>query len=139
MFIAVLQFELLVHGAMSLKDKRRVVKSVKDRLHREHMVSVAEVAALDHHRLAVMGLALVSNSAPYASSVLDSIIAKLRGLRDAELGAVSREILHGHQLPDGEADDDAHDHACACGHCEDDAEAAPLDAVTLLEREGRAS
>ena len=43
MVVGILQFELLVPGATSLKDKRRVVKSVKDRLHREHLVSVAEV------------------------------------------------------------------------------------------------
>lgn len=126
MFIGILQFELLIHGAMSLKDKRRVVKSVKDRLHREHLVSVAEIAALDHHRLAVMGLAFVSNSAPYVSSVLDAVIFKLRALRDAELGDCAREILHGSSLPDCACDDEecGRDHeehrgeaACADGSC----------------------
>jgi uncharacterized protein YlxP (DUF503 family) len=105
MFIGILQFELLIHGSMSLKDKRRVVKSVKDRLHREHLVSVAEIAALDHHRLAVMGLAVVANSAPYVSGVLDAVTAKLRAIRDAELGECAREILHGSSLPDCACDE----------------------------------
>lgn len=108
MYVGVLQFELLVHGSTSLKDKRRVVKSVKDRLHRHHMVSVAEVAALDHHRLAVMGLAIVSNSAEHASRVIDGIVDRLRSLHDAELGAVSREILTGDAVA-GEATDEAGD------------------------------
>ncbi|TVQ59367.1 MAG: DUF503 domain-containing protein [Phycisphaerales bacterium] len=99
MFIGVLQFELVVPGSRSLKDKRRVVKSVKDRLHREHMVSVAEVEALEHHRLAVMGLACVSNSTTHINSVLDRITEKLRSLRDARLGDVAREVLHGDHLP----------------------------------------
>lgn len=99
MFIGVLQFELVVPGSRSLKDKRRVVKSVKDRLHREHLVSVAEVEALDHHRLAVMGLALVSNSAGHINSVFDRILDKLRSLRDARLGETAREVLSGDHLP----------------------------------------
>jgi len=99
MLIGVLQFELIIPEARSLKDKRRVVKSVKDKLHREHLVSVAEVEALDHHRIAVMGLALVSNSSVYIQSVFDRILRKLSGLEGARLGEVSREVLHGDQLP----------------------------------------
>ncbi len=95
MVIGVLQFELVVPGSRSLKDKRRVVKSLKDRLHREHMVSIAEIEALDHHRLAVLGLSVVSNSVAYAGSVLDRVVEKLRLAHDARLGEVRREILSG--------------------------------------------
>ncbi len=95
MFIGILQFELLIRASTSLKDKRRVVRSVKDRLHREHLVSVAEVEALDHHKLAVMALAIVSGSRGHAESVLDRVTRKLRRLEDAELGHTSREILTG--------------------------------------------
>lgn len=104
MYIGVLQFELLIHDPESLKDKRRVVRSVKDRLHREHMVSVAETAALSDPRLAVMGLALVSNSVAHIGSVMDKIVHKLRALHDAELGEVARDILRGDQLDDAEWD-----------------------------------
>ncbi len=117
MLIAVLQFELLIHDAHSIKDKRRVVKSVKDRLHREHMVSVAEIAALENPALAVMGLTLVSNSARHAGSVLDKIIHKLRALHDAELGELRREILRGSHIAeepwDGPDEDSAPPDAAA--------------------------
>jgi len=101
MFVGILQFELVIPGAESLKDKRRVVRSVKDRLHREHLVSIAEIGALDHHRLALMGLAVVSNSAGHVSTVLDRVIAKLRALHEAELGHLQRDVLQGDQLPAG--------------------------------------
>ncbi len=100
MHIGILQFELLVHDATSLKDKRRVVKSVKDKLHREHLVSVAEVAALDHHSLAVMGLAIVSNSTSYITQTLDRIAAKLKSLTTAELGSIQRDIISGTAIND---------------------------------------
>lgn len=104
MVIGVLQFELLIPGSQSLKDKRRVVKSIKDRLHREHLVSVAEIAALDHHRLAVLGLCIVSNSTAYANSVLDAVLAKVRAVHDARLGDVHREIMAGDDLTGAGAD-----------------------------------
>ena len=104
MVIGVLQFELLVPASQSLKDKRRVVKSLKDRLHREHLVSVAEIAALDHHRLAVMGLCVVSNSVSYANSVLDAVLNKVKAVHDARLGEIHREILEGDSLTGEGAD-----------------------------------
>lgn len=95
MLVGILQFELLVHGAESLKDKRRVVRSVKDRLHREHQVSVAEVATQASLNVATLGLAMVGSNGRHVGEVLDQITAKLRRVPDAELGDVAREILHG--------------------------------------------
>ncbi len=107
MFIGILQFELLIAGSESLKDKRRVVRSVKDRLHREHQVSVAEVALLDRIDAASMGLAVVSGTERQCAVVLDKIEAKLRRLLDAEVGDTRREILAGSPIahPEREADD----------------------------------
>lgn len=95
MIIAALQFELAIHGAESLKDKRRVVRSLKDRLHREHLVAVAEVGALESPVTAVMGLAAVGTDGRHLGTVLDSVEHKLRGLFDAELVAVRREFIRG--------------------------------------------
>ena len=93
MIVGVLQFELLIEHAMSLKDKRRVVSSLKDRLHREHLAAVAEVDRLDEHRVAVLGLAVVSNSTTHARSMLDRIIDQLRRGREYVLGEHQVEIL----------------------------------------------
>lgn len=94
MIVGLLQFELLIHGAGSIKDKRRVVKSVKDRLHREHQASVAEIGLQDRMGAARLGLAVVGSDGAHVGRVLDQITAKLRGLVGAELGDCAREILH---------------------------------------------
>lgn len=99
MFVGVLQFELIISQSHSLKDKRRVVRSVKDKLHREHQVAVAEVAALDSLNLAVMGLAAVSNSGAYINQLFDRVVAKLSHTPGAQLGACQRDIFKGDQLP----------------------------------------
>ena len=111
MILAVLQFELHVPGGESLKDKRRVVKSLKDRLHREHQVSVAEVGSLDSLTHATMALAAVGSEGKHMAEVLDRISAKLRALPDAELVTTTRRILHASEIeatPDlSEADEAA--------------------------------
>ena len=106
MVIGVLQFELVIDASRSLKDKRRVVKSVKDRLHRDHLVSVAEIGALEVWNVARLGLAFVSNDAGYVNMVLDRILQKLRTLRNARLGDFTRETLDSDQLPGGMLGDD---------------------------------
>ncbi len=111
MVIGVLKFELLVHGSESLKDKRRVVRSIKDRLHREHQVSVAEIGLLDRADVAVLGLACVARDGARAGAVLDAITGKLRALTDAELGETHRSMLHtpgdDDEAPEGVADEAA--------------------------------
>ncbi|MEZ6232569.1 MAG: DUF503 domain-containing protein [Phycisphaerales bacterium] len=100
MIIAILQFEMLIPDPESLKDKRRVVRSVKDRLHRDFQCAVAEVAALENPNVARMGLAIVSNDGKHAAQVLDRITERLRAWPDAHLGDCRREIVHGHGASD---------------------------------------
>lgn len=95
MVVGILQVELAIDWAVSLKDKRRVVSSVKDRLHREHPVSVAEVDALDNRRLAVLGLTVASNSVSHCQRVLDGVLRKLRATHDCVLSDQRMEILTG--------------------------------------------
>jgi len=94
MVLGVLQFQVLVHGAESLKDKRRVVQSLKDKLHREHMCSIAEVGDLDLLNAATLALAIVTRDGQRAGEVLDAITIKLRELRDGEVGEIDRQVLH---------------------------------------------
>lgn len=113
MVLGLLQFELLIRGSESLKDKRRVINSVKDRLHREHQVSVAEVAGHDNLSHARLGLALVATDGKRAAEVLDHISEKLRALPDAELGNTNRKVLQFKDLP--ESDEAGPDHDAIAG------------------------
>ncbi|TVQ63606.1 MAG: DUF503 domain-containing protein [Phycisphaerales bacterium] len=112
MVVGVMQVELRIEWAESLKDKRRVVKSLKDRLHREHLVSVAEVAALETPTVAVLGIAAVGHDGQRVGETLDRISAKLLTLHDADVAATTREMLHGIARPEhkgagAELDEDA--------------------------------
>jgi uncharacterized protein YlxP (DUF503 family) len=76
---------MLVREARTLKDKRQVLRSIKDRLRNEFNVSVAEVDAQDNRQLIVLGLALVGAERHPVKTTLEHIVAALRGHPVAEL------------------------------------------------------
>jgi uncharacterized protein len=91
MVVGTLKVRLLLRQARSLKDKRQVVKSIKDRLRNGFNVSVAEVEELDNRQLAVLGIAIVSNETHHLKTTLGQILEALRQHPVAEL--VGQEMV----------------------------------------------
>lgn len=85
MIVGVMQVELLIHDAMTLKDKRRVVKSIKDRVGNEFNVSIAEVDGHEMRRRAILGISLVGNESDYVRTSLDRIVNRLGRCRGASV------------------------------------------------------
>lgn len=65
-------WELYLAGCSSLKDKRRIVKSLKDRLHREFNVAVAETAHHDSWQHAELACVAIANERRQVERVLQS-------------------------------------------------------------------
>jgi uncharacterized protein len=80
-----LRVRLLLRESRSLKDKRQVVRSVKDRLRSTFKVAVAEVDALDNRQLVVLGIAAVSNEGSHVREILGQVLAALKSHPVAEL------------------------------------------------------
>jgi hypothetical protein len=93
MTIGVLQLEIRIGDAMSLKDKRRVVKGLKDRIAHGHNVSIAEVGALDEHRRSIIGLAMVGNDARYVEGALSKLVDQIRMTPAVDLIDYQIELL----------------------------------------------
>jgi uncharacterized protein YlxP (DUF503 family) len=89
-YVGLLQMRLHVTQAMSLKDKRRVIKSFKDRVRHAHNVSVAEVGELDSHRRCELAVVMVANDRTYIEGVLQKIVNSAAMHRDMVL--VDEEI-----------------------------------------------
>lgn len=85
MIIGTLNIRLVLRAARSLKDKRRVVKGLKDRLRRKFNVSIAEVDHQDSPARAAIGVAMVGTDRRYVNSVLSKVIDALRYTPGAEL------------------------------------------------------
>jgi len=74
MVIGVCKINLLIEGAFSLKEKRRILKSLIDRLKSRFNASIAEVDLNDKWQASVLGIACVSNEGNHVDSTLSSII-----------------------------------------------------------------
>ena len=88
--ICTLHLRLLESG--SLKEKRRAVKSIEDRVRNKFNVSIAEIDGLDKWQWATLGVACVSNDARFVNSMLSSIVDFINGMRLAELVDYEIEI-----------------------------------------------
>jgi uncharacterized protein YlxP (DUF503 family) len=76
MSIAVLGCNLDVNiaGSSSLKDKRRVIQSLKDRLKRNFNLALAEVGAMNEWQRAEIAIVTVSNDIKHANSVISKAV-----------------------------------------------------------------
>ncbi len=93
MFVGVLRVTLHIPGARSLKERRRVVRSFKDRVQARLRVAVAEVGGLDQHQRAVLGVAVVSGDAGRVDELLAVAANMADGLRDAVLVDRVSEVI----------------------------------------------
>ena len=91
--IGVLTLELRLENSHSLKDKRHVVQSLKDRLRRKFNVAVAEIDAQEMWQRGVVAAVTVSSDHVYAEKVLQSVEDEAALMLGGELADSSVEWL----------------------------------------------
>lgn len=74
MLIASCKIKLYLPGAATLKDKRRVIKSLLQKSKNKFNLSAAEVDAQDYIQTAVLGAAVVGSDYKYLQSVMDKYL-----------------------------------------------------------------
>ena len=94
MVVGALRVRMLVRASRSLKSKRRVIRSIKDRLPAQFSVAVAEVGELDNHQTTTLGVSAVGNEGRHVLSVLQKVTDKLRMHPEAELVDSQIELFH---------------------------------------------
>ena len=93
MIVGVMRVELALFDARTLKDKRQVIQSARQRLRNAFNVSVAEVEHLDSPKRCTLGLALVCNESRPVHAQLDKMIELLRASPGLSLLDYERELL----------------------------------------------
>lgn len=91
--VGVLTLELRLENSFSLKDKRQVVRSLKDRLRRKFNVAVAEIDYQDLWQRAAIAAVTVSPDHSYAEKLLQCVEAEAASLLGSELASTSVEWL----------------------------------------------
>ena len=93
MFVGTLRLDLLLGDVHSLKAKRSVVRPVIAELARRFAVSAAEAGALDLHRRAVIGVAVVAADAGHCREVLEACERLVAGRPEVDLLSAQLRIL----------------------------------------------
>ena len=83
--LGLLQMDLSLPGVRSLKEKRRILLSLKDRIRDKFNASVSEVGMNDQHQRAVLAVVSVANDSAYLNGLLDKVLALVRSEHRASL------------------------------------------------------
>ena len=94
MVVGTLRLSLYIHNNHSLKEKRKVVKSIVARVRNKFNVSVAEVGSNDKWQMIELGISAVGNDRRFVNSSLDTILSFLESLYLGEIVDSSIEILN---------------------------------------------
>jgi hypothetical protein len=93
MIVGTVKIRLHLQDARSLKDKRRVLLSLKDRLRNGFNVSVAEIDHQDVIQSAVLAVAQVGNDTRYINGALDRVVKAVSKLPAARLVDYTIDML----------------------------------------------
>ncbi len=92
MVIGVITWEIQIFDARSLKEKRKVVKSLKERLRSRFNLSVAETGYQDSWQRAEITAAIVATDTPYADKVLNKADALVEAEALGRIAASYRDF-----------------------------------------------
>ena len=93
MVVGTLKIEFRIQDNHSLKGKRRIVRSMVDRVKHRFNAAIAEVGANDNWQKIELGISTVGNDRRHVDSSLGNILAFLESLYLAEIVNTEMEIL----------------------------------------------
>lgn len=92
--VGTLKLSLYIHTNQSLKEKRKVVKSIVAKVHKKFNVSIAEVGSNDKWQVVELGISAVGNDRRFVNSALDNILSFLDSLYLGEIIDSTMEIVN---------------------------------------------
>ena len=92
--VGTLKLSLYIHSNQSLKEKRKVVKSIVAKVHQKFNVSIAEVGSNDKWQMIELGISAVGNDRRFVNSALDNILSFLDSLYLGDIIDSNIEIVN---------------------------------------------
>ena len=93
MVVGIMSLRLMIPGAHSLKEKRRALRSIKDRLRTQFNVSVAEVDGQELWQTAVLAVCAVGTDRAFVEGLLDKVVRLVRASRHVALARCEKEFV----------------------------------------------
>lgn len=93
MYVAVAKLSLVIGEAHSLKEKRMVLRRIKDRVRERLHVTINEVGELDVWQRAELGCAVVSAERGKALEVIDDVVRVAMGAGGAQIVGIAKDVM----------------------------------------------
>ncbi len=93
MVVGVLRVVFIIHASSSLKDKRRVVKSLLSKVQNKFNVAASEVGDYELLQRAEIAIVTIANDGPFVNSVMDTVLNFMEELYLAEIIEQSVELI----------------------------------------------
>ena len=94
MVIGILRIELLLQDNRSLKGKRKIVKSILDKVKHRFNVAIAEVGSNDKWQKIELGISTVGNDRRHMDASLSKVLTYLESLYLAEIVHYETELIN---------------------------------------------
>ncbi|MBI4509143.1 MAG: DUF503 domain-containing protein [Deltaproteobacteria bacterium] len=94
MVVGACRLTLMVSESHSLKEKRMVLRRIKDRTRLKFNVAIAEVGDQDAWQQATLGFAVVANDRAFVESMVEKIIRFIDDLAVAKITSDEKDIIH---------------------------------------------
>ena len=92
--VGTLKLSLYIRNNQSLKEKRKVVKSIVAKVHKKFNVSIAEIGSNDKWQMVELGISAVGNDRRFVNSALDNILSFLDSLYLGDIIDSNIEIVN---------------------------------------------
>ncbi len=93
MIVGLCTVELRLEWSNSLKDKRREIKSLTNRVRTRFNVSVAEIGFHDEWKRAALGIAAISSDRRHVDSIITEVLSFIEHNTEAEMISWKTEII----------------------------------------------
>lgn len=93
MLVGLVYVKIYIPFSHSLKEKRKVVKSICTKVKKNFNVSIAEIDSLDFQQTIGIGIAVVSNDKKHIESITDKMLNYIESNTEGEIIEVNREIV----------------------------------------------
>lgn len=92
MYVGMAQLTVAIEHSHSLKEKRMVIRRIKDRVRERVGVAISEVGELDRWQRAQLGCAVASGERHQALELLDEVIRVAMSAADGQVIAVAKDV-----------------------------------------------
>ncbi len=94
MHVGCCSIRFFLHGNSSLKGKRRIIRTIKDRVKNKFNISIAEVGDQDIWQNLHLGIAAVSGDAQYLEGLIQQVVNFIDNMHLAEMTSHDVEIIN---------------------------------------------